>query len=272
MQPIHIEMEDDALNDAEDELFIEDFENDDVVYFRKNIGLAINIRKQSLLLFERVRGEWFDATLPLSDLRHASEIKVQAAEYYRLSSSRGARGIGEGVGMAIRNSSEQSKARRETGVELHFRSVERPSFLINIVDNRERAQLREALRQAISDGKMVTPFRVIPNDVREAYSPITQADIDQDVEKQQRALRKKEKTRVSWLEYLGIALVSLLATFPLYSVYKDAVIASRGNFPDVYADNAALIFIGLLVACRLLLGFAKSIAFRLKEGLQSSPV
>lgn len=251
--------------DGSDAIFIEDFENDDVVYFRDNIGMAINIEKKSLLLFERIGGDWYDDALPLSDLRDVKNISIEAAEYINQNQFGGARGIGQGVAVAIRNASEQSKARRGTGVELHFRSVERPSFLINIADEQERARLMEALRQVNSDGYMKTPYRVIPNDVREAYRRITQVDIEQNAEHQRRALYRKAKTRVSWLEYAGLAIVSLLVTFPIFAAYKNAIIAERGHFPDINHDNAILIFFAVFIACRLLLGFAKGLTSRGEE-------
>ncbi len=266
MQPASYDVEANSgdVNEGEP-VFLDDFDGDDLIYFRGNIGLSISIAAQSLRLFERISGEWYDAVLPLSDLRDIRENHVEAAEYFNQNQFGGARGIGQGVAVAIKNASAQSKARSKTGIMLYFRSVERPSFLINITDERERTQLMEALRQAYADGQMTVPFHVIPDDVRDALRRPTKSDVDRVARRQERIMRRKEKTKVSWLEYLGLALIALLITLPIFEAYKASVIAERGNFPDVNRDNIVLIFVGALIACRLALGFIKTVAFLLTD-------
>lgn len=224
-------------------VYIEDFTEDDLVYFHRTIGIAINIEKQSLILFERVGREWYDQTLPLSNLRNATEINVEAAEYINQNQFGGARGIGHGVANAIRNATEQSKARRGTGIKLSFRSVERPSFLINITDETERARLMEALQQAISDGKMQTPYRVIPDGVCEAYRRPTKADLEKADAAARPVERRTAKTKISGREYLGILIFSACAVLPIFYAIREYGFRINGYYLKFHAFDAIIYFI-----------------------------
>ncbi|WP_226550419.1 hypothetical protein [Celeribacter naphthalenivorans] len=200
-----------------DEIFIDDFQNDDLVFFHEGAGISINMKKQRMILFQKVGGDWFDHAEPLSALRGVAECDPETAQYgYEGAQHGSARGTGLAVGLAVRNAVEKAKARNATGVELRFKSVERPSFLFNILDEKERERLLEAFRQVLSDGAVATPYRKIPDDIVDIYTPLTDEDLLK-AENLDRAEReKRDKISLNGRDYFTILTSSVVVSLIFY--------------------------------------------------------
>ncbi len=234
--------------DHDDPIFIEDFEGDEFVYFRDRMGFSINVENQTMVLFQRINGEWFDDKIALADLRRATENAPQSEDLYFQNQMSGARGIGQSIGLAMRNSVEQSKARNGTGITLHFRSVERPTFFINITDEEERTKLMEAFRQAISDGAMRTPLRIIPDEVRKAYTQRTDEEIKQAATDEKRTELKIAQTRIGARGYMGILIFGALGVLPFYYAVRFYSYSVNGRYPTLFAFDAFVYFL-ICAAC-----------------------
>jgi len=241
MQPLPFELDTQQQTD-EDELWLSDFENDDLIYFGFDRGFSISLANQSLLLFQRINGDWYDERLSLNDLRNATETVGHADEYFSQNQFGGARGIGQSIGVAMRNSLEKSKAKRETGITLHFRSIQRPTLLINILDSNERSKLMEALRQALNDQHMQSPYRVIPDSVREAFTPLTPEDIEEMEAKARLAKIRSQRTKIGVRGYLGILAFGALGVLPFHMVVRDFGTKVNGHGVGFYLSDASIYF------------------------------
>ena len=256
----------------ENELWLTDFENDDLVYFFKDVGLSINIAKQSLVVFEQIGGEWFDDKMPLSDLRDAYDINLTPAHHYGNRERSASRGVGQAVGLSIVNSIERSRARRGTGIELRFRSIDRPRFLFNITDSQERSKVMEALRQVLSDGQVKTPLRVIPFDVQDAYTPLTQEDIAEQEALEQRNKLRRDKTRLNLRDYVRIMLFGILGILPIHLFIQHNVSIREGYNIKFEAFGAFVYFLIGVVVGWLLVATFKLFKFWLWEARQDNAI
>ncbi len=231
-----------TLHDTSD-LWISDFADDDLTYFGLDRGFSINLASQSLLLFQRINGSWLDERRPLNDLRNATENVGYAGEHFVQNQFGGARGIGQSIGVALRNSMERTSAKHETGIVLHLRSIERPTLLINIVDTTERKKLMEALRQALTDQHMQSAYRVIPESVRTAYTPLTQEDIAEMKAKEHRAKIRAEKTKIGVWGYLGILAFGAFGVLPFYLAVQAYGTKVNGHAVGFYMFDASIYFV-----------------------------
>ena len=252
------------------DLWIFDFADDDLIYFGIDRGFAINLAHQSLLLFHRVNGEWLNEKLSLGDLRNATETVGHADEYSSQNQFGGARGIGQSIGVAMRNSMEKSKAKRETGITLHFRSIQRPTLLINILDSNERKKLMEALRQALTDQHMRSPYRVIPDSVREAFSPLTPEEIEEMEAKARFAEIRTVKTKIGVLGYLGVLMFGLLGILPFYMAVRTYGTKVNGHAVGFYLFDATIYFLVCTVVGWIGLYAFKYLKFWFWEAQQAS--
>jgi hypothetical protein len=230
-----------SIHDTSD-IWLSDFENDDLIYFTKDVGLSINLRNRTLLLFQKANGEWFEVKLPLGDLRGATEVTGVADEYYPGTQLGGTRGIGQSIGVALRNSMEQAKAKRETGIALHLKSIEQPTLFMQILDAEERKKLMEALRQVLEDQHMRSPYRNISDDVREAYTPLTQADLDGIAAQEQRAKLRATKTRIGLRGHIGVLMFGLLGVLPFYMAVRAYGMKVNGHAVGFYLFDATVYF------------------------------
>jgi len=256
--------------EQDDPLYLEDFENDDLVFFRNDFGFAINIKNQSFLLFQQINGDWYDDKLPLSDLRKATETALEAGEYYTENQFGGARGIGQPAGVALRNSIEKSKAKNSTGITLHFKSIERPTFFLNITDENERLRLMEALRQALSDGKMQTPYRVISSEIEDIFHRPTEEDIVEAEKAEIRIDLRKSHTRIGFNGYLGIVIFSACAILPIWYALQEYGFQINGYYSKAFAIDFAGYFMIAAIAARITLGIYKAVRFWVWEARQDT--
>lgn len=253
-----------------DPVYLEDFENDDLIFFRSDFGFAINIKTQSFLLFQRINGDWYDDKLPLSDLRNATETALEAGEYYSENQFRGARGIGQSIGIALRNSMEKSNARNGTGITLHFRSIERPTFFLNITDANERSSLMEALRQVLADGKMRTPYRVMSHEIEDIFRRPTKEHIVKTEKAEMRTGLRKSHTSIGFNGYLGILIFAACATFPIWYAIREYSFQVNGYYSKVLTVDFVVYFVIAAIGARIALGIYKTVKFWIWEAKQGT--
>ena len=268
-QQVAVQQLDDETGDQD--VFTHDFESDDVVFFTRDAGLAINVSKARLIIFEKVLGLWNDETAKLNMLRGARELNPTAAGDVYYSSGVGARAIGQSVANAISAATDAAKIRNGTGVELSFRSVHKPVLFLQIFDGRTRQKLMEALRQVLEDGKVFTAYRDIPDEVREAFRERTDEEIKQgeiqDRQKQVRQAKRKQALQVSWKAYAIIAVIAGGMASPAFERFGHLVFANAQQHTHFATDYKIVFFLALVVALRLMVGVAKRVRFWLAEPL-----
>jgi hypothetical protein len=134
-------------------MFVDEFGNDDILFFTEKSGIAINIAKDRLLIFKKV-SIWFDEEFSLTDIRGTTEVIYQANELAVTGGRRDAKTV---LAVAFSNSRENTKAQNSTGVQLSLRSTKTPNVFLNAPDNDKRASLMEAIRQALEGTSINCP-------------------------------------------------------------------------------------------------------------------
>lgn len=131
-----------------EKLYIDDFENDDVVCFSAAYRISINTQKRTFRVFESRGSAWIHIKFQLSDLRSIERVSVSPQR--EIAGNYGsAKGMGDGIRVAISNSVEKSKAKSQTGGKIYLKSVDLPSVFLTIQSQTERERLYEALHQII---------------------------------------------------------------------------------------------------------------------------
>ena len=227
----------------EQQLYIDDFEHDDLVVFGKSKGVSINLELQRVLLFQRSPQGWIEEEFKLGDLRGVTERITEADQIYMIGGG-GARGIGQSIGAAARNSLENQKAKKTTGIELQIRSTDTPRFFLNILDPSYREASLEAFRQVLEDGKMERPFRRIPKDVTDAYYRPTEEDLAEATATEVRKGLRRSRTKLGLKDYIFI----VVATLPAWAIYRLTVLSGLSRFEDILFETRGFLVIWLPVA------------------------
>ncbi|MGP3699627.1 hypothetical protein [Rhodobacter sp. NSM] len=203
-------------------MFIDDFRTNDLVYFNDDFGIAIDIDRRRLLIFEknvlqRERSGWAHEDMPLSDFLGAREQVMEAGRFLsggtrHVGLTGAAEAIGGGLAASVENARARARAREETGIELQFRSVSRPILFLKVEFADVRARLFEALRQVLEDGEMKEAYRVIPRAVDRAYHRPTQAE-----------MAEGEAANLRWSDLPAAAFLALLFVGLLYTFAEAAL-------------------------------------------------
>ncbi|WP_299733104.1 hypothetical protein [uncultured Tateyamaria sp.] len=245
--------------DTSKELYLDDFSQDDVMFFTSDVGLAINIAKDRLILF-RYKDEWSHAIHALSYLHQVQESVGQAEEFFRVGGSGGARGIGEGVGLAIRNSRAKSRASAETGIKLSLRSTKEPTLFLNILDQTRRERLFEALRQVLNDGVVSTPYRISGNYVSTQYRRPTPAELEhrkvyaaKQAKWEARKAEKAQAAKPKLSDVLNMVIIAAVATWPTAWVGRELMYGDLVPLPEISVDSLKFSFVIWLVIAFFLL-------------------
>ncbi|MFV1463170.1 MULTISPECIES: hypothetical protein [unclassified Phaeobacter] len=262
-QQVAVQQLDDETSDPD--VFTHDFEADDVVFFTRDAGFAINVSKARLIIFEKALGLWNDETVKLHMLRGAREHTPSTAGDMYYSSGVGSRAIGQSVANAIRATVDAAKIRNGTGVELSFRSVNKPVLFLQVLDGQTRMKLMEALRQVLEDGRVYTAYREISDDVKEAFRERTDEEIEQgeiqDQQRQARQAKRKRALRVSWSAYALMALIAGGLASPAFDHFGHLVFSDAQTNAHFATDYKIVFFLALVVALRMMVGVAKRVRF-----------
>lgn len=214
---------------------LSDLKSFDILWFEGETGFGIDLAKKEFTAFScpphglAQKARWDHQSLPLSDLREVtskvgipSEITM-AANYGGMRG--GARQAGEGIGMGIKNAMERSKAKRQNGLEFRIRSTTTPSFFAQVVDDKKRAQLFEAVSQVLETGTVDVPVRHIPDKVSAAfYTPPRK-----ELEEREAASEARRKSVQKYLAIGCAGIAGMAGVFGLWAwassaTYKSAVL------------------------------------------------
>lgn len=185
-------------------LDFQEFANDDVVYFNETSGLAINVQKRRVILFQKVSGTWSWDEFHHTDIRDIERVLTTPDQYIH-SGSGGTKGIGEALGAGIKNSLEKQKAHKNTGIMIRIKSIEKPSFFISIPDERERHTLFEALSQFVESASINGEFRKIPSFISRSFHMPTES------EKQKSVIASDASRKMRfWITAGGVILIAII--------------------------------------------------------------
>ncbi|MEP3198210.1 MAG: hypothetical protein ABJO57_10095 [Lentilitoribacter sp.] len=261
-QYAHIESTSPIDHDLQsNELFFDDFEGDDLVFFTDNSGIAINLSNGRVLLFQSTLGHWAEEEYLLSDIRNAHENAPVADHHYAMGNLQGSQGVGLGLGIAIKNASAQKKANQESGIIIDLKSTALPSFLIHVEDTSTRRSLMEALRQVLRDGDLRVPFRRIPLSVSQAYHRPTETEIATEEARDQKRLNRKKATRLQLKDFLALPVLALLGLILIWQVYGDTL-NPNGHSDEIFGVSIIL-FIGLLPVAYVMIKMWKLAKYKL---------
>lgn len=243
------------------DFYIDDFEHDDLVFLSSSSGIAINLTTGRVLLFQSTLGRWKHERYTLADIRNAEESAPVADHYTAIGQANAGQNIGQNIRAAAQNASAQARASSQTGIIIALKSTALPEFLVQVVDTPSRKSLIEALRQVLQDGALRTPFRVIPDEVKDFYYRPTASDLVEKAAREQRHKDRKKATYIRVWEYGLVTVLALGFVVLAWGIYKSNVPPEVRSFSVSTLEDFILYSIGMIVVCILALKAWKNIRF-----------
>lgn len=242
-------------------IYIDDFEHNDLVFFSSSSGIAINLTTGRVLLFQSTLGRWKYEQYTLADIRNAVESAPVADHYTAIGQANAAQNIGQNIRAAAQNASAQARASSQTGIIIALKSTALPEFLIQVVDTQSRKSLMEALRQVLQDGRLQTPFRVIPDEVKDFYYRPTASELAEQVAREQCHKDRKKATYIRLWEYGLVTVLALGLVVLAWGSYKISVPPEARLFSVSTLEDFILYFGCVTAVCILALKAWKNIRF-----------
>ncbi|MGR3616090.1 MAG: hypothetical protein ACU0BB_08620 [Paracoccaceae bacterium] len=184
-----------------EKICLEDFTNDDLVFFTGQVGLTLNLESSTFRLFRKIVGDWEFEEHPLSTIRSIAVHEVSPTRHTADGIGRWSKRAGQDIAVAIKNSQEKTSARRQTGLELMLRSVNEPRVFFVIPPGLQRDRLYEALSQVLEEGKLNGRLDAMPSSVRAQFHKATPEE------------KKKREKRVSILKQIFLPTRKSLTIF-----------------------------------------------------------
>lgn len=144
-------------------MFLDEFENDQFTLFGNVSGISISTDKRRLITFFKADGAWLHKSISWDEIRSVVKETLTPNEFIHMGGG-GARGIGEGIGTAIRNSVEKSKAKKASGIALELKSIDTPRLFLSFPEESDRNRVFEAVRQFL-EGDLSGTYQKIPTSV-----------------------------------------------------------------------------------------------------------
>lgn len=242
-------------------IYIDDFEKDDLVFFSSSSGITINLTTGRVLLFQSTLGRWKHEQYILADIRNTVESAPVADHYTAIGQANVGQNIGQSIRAAANNASAQARANSQTGVVIALKSTALPEFLIQVVDTPSRKSLIEALRQVLQDGRLRTPFRVIPEEVKDFYYRPTASELAEQAAREQRHKDRKMATYIRVWEYGLVTVLALGLVVLAWGLYKSNVPPEARSLSVSTLEDFILYFGGVTAVCILALKVWKNIRF-----------
>ena len=222
-------------------IYLDEFDQDDLVYFSDRDGIAVNLEEKRMILFQKSVHGFSSVKMPIDDLVSAQVSVVTPGRHIaghsgRVGVSGAAEALGGGLGAARLNSKAKADARKATGIELRIRSIDNPKRFLQIADERERNSVAEALRQILEEGRMPEPYRLIPGIVRVKHRRPTEGDIERE--------KALSLTPRDYAIAVGIIVIGFL---PLAIIFEEAMASYRGSF-FALGDGGSIIFGAVWIA------------------------
>lgn len=209
---------------------IEEIEKCDIYWFEDEFGISLDLSGRTLGTYQRTKNglagqpQWTRIQFPLEDIRSIEEQvgnpkTFEAGGLYLNTVQGGLNRVGDEIGAAGRNAYERRKARKRNGIVFSLRSSELPKFFIRVIEDVDRRQLLEILRQVLEGRKPDGLKRRLPEATkREIY-----ATSDEATKKagQQRDARADTFQRVVFglSGLIAVCFVLLVGTVQLAKVY-----------------------------------------------------
>lgn len=222
-----------------DQIYFDDFEHFDLIVFNSKNGVAVNARDKSVLTFKRIGGVWVGFQFAMSDVSHIECIAV-SPEKLITAGGRGLHGAGEGLGSALRNTIHKSRAKGQTGIKLHLRSLDTPSIFLVMPLEQQRNSAFEGLSRILEGHQVSGKMHQLPPHVREELRRPSEQEI-----------RKREARKYA----LSLSTKAGLAMFGL------AVIATTLTLTYLWMQG--LLPTGNNIRLRIILGDIAGVTFGL---------
>ncbi|QFT47795.1 hypothetical protein FIU97_14530 [Roseivivax sp. THAF40] len=151
-------------------MFVDQFEDGDVIYFDANDGLTINTDLNRLLIFRNTARGWIVREFSSSDVLDLSEEEVvSGADQATHGWATKAHAVGAGMGAPIITSRQMEASRNLTGVRIKLRSTDLPNIFIHVSNPWERKAFVDAMRQALRGGRIYEFYGDVPDHVRQVF-------------------------------------------------------------------------------------------------------
>lgn len=144
-------------------MFLDEFETDQFTLFGNVSGISISTDKRRLITFFKADGAWLHKSISWDEIRSVVKETLTPNEFIHMGGG-GARGVGEGIGTAIRNSVEKSKAKKASGIALELKSIDTPRLFLSFPEESDRNRVFEAVRQFL-EGDLSGTYQKIPTSV-----------------------------------------------------------------------------------------------------------
>ena len=236
---------------------LNDIKKSDIAWFQGKTGFSINIGRDQFILFSRHDGglaqktKWDHTTLKVSDIRSFKKVTGIASEYsvsgHYSGLSGSAQQVGQGVGLAIKNAMEKSKAKSNTGIEFQLRSTQMPIFFVQISGERKQDQVIEGFNQLLQDGCIDQKILNIAESVGDSFpsQEILERNKRNAIEKKERLKRLLIAGAVAFPFVVGLVL------FQLYQAEQERrKVWNLRNYLDVLSKDPKLFEVSTGESCR----------------------
>lgn len=149
------------------ELSFDQLSSHQFVLVTKTGGLAVDEAKASLIALVKDGRNWKSEAFPLSKVRSVENVKEEYTAPHHLPAR--VQGAGARIGAGIRDDLEHRKARKNTGLSISLKSVEKPTVFINLPDDTARTRSFEALSLALEGNLGGQRFHEIPNWTKDLF-------------------------------------------------------------------------------------------------------
>ena len=226
------------MTESQVRVYIDEVEAMPIAFFVNGNGLAVDQSADKVLIFEN-GPNWSAAQMSIDDIRRVENIVTTPGEYVT-SRRGGVGGIGEGIGALVGNALEKSKAKKESGLKIYFKSVRRPTMFIGGIDDQSRDSLFEGLNQVLEGRSINGVIHRIPSDVRQYFHRPTQSELQAQEQKRvlsaERARLRPKRWGIAFGGLLTLGLVWLL--FSEFS--KSAYLAAASDVEKINSASAIM--------------------------------
>ena len=228
------------------QIYLDDLDDCELVILNSKGGLAANSKSNKLIIFKRINREWISQCFDLSDVSRVENITSSPDKLFG-TSGRGLHSAGEGVGTALHNAFHKSKSKRQTGIKIHFRSLDIPSVFLNMPIDTQRLSAFEGLNQFLDGGHVSGKLHQVPLHVRGELKRPTASEINR---RQRRQSAFALSTKMGLILF-GLAGLATLATLAVLLQQGTLHLANtthlRSILGDVIGETALILFVWLSV-------------------------
>lgn len=137
------------------------------VLITKTGGIAVDEAEDSLIVLVKDGRNWKSDKFALSTIRNVENIKEEYTAPHHLPSR--VQGAGGRIGAGLRDDLEHRKAKKNTGLRVSLKSIEKPTVFVNMADDTARSRSFEALSLALEGNLSGQRFQEIPHWAKDLF-------------------------------------------------------------------------------------------------------